>query len=260
MRLPHDVAALLGALLAGAREALGANLLALYLRGSLVTGDFDLKTSDIDFFAVTERRLSQHEFDALSTMHATFARLPNRYADELEGPYMDRAAARCFRPGERHPIIARHEPLLWREQYANWVLERWMLRAWGVTLFGPEPQALIDPVTRDEMLAAVRANMPRWVEWITQPDDPDWQLPRAEMAYIVETMCRVLYTLATGELAGKPRSVAWAPQTLPEPWRRTITRSQAWRSDATVDPSIAPEVTAFVRWTAAQAEAHCRRA
>src|SRR5690242_11333618 len=137
MRLPCDVAAMLDALRAGAREALGANLLALYLRGSLVTDDFDPKTSDIDFFAVTERRLSESEFAALSTRHVAFARLPNRYGDQLEGPYVDRVAARHFQPGERHPTIARNEPLLWREQYANWVLERWMLRAWGVTLFGP---------------------------------------------------------------------------------------------------------------------------
>src|SRR5262249_44543911 len=86
MRLPSDVAAIVEALQWGTQEALGANLLALYLRGSLVTGDFDLESSDIDFFAVTERRLSEQEFAALETMHAGFARSGNRYGDHLEGP------------------------------------------------------------------------------------------------------------------------------------------------------------------------------
>jgi hypothetical protein len=67
-------------------------------------------------------------------------------------------------------------------------------------------------------------------------------------------MCRILYTLATGELAGKPQSVVWALKTLPEPWRTTVGRSQVWRNDQTVDLSIAPEVVAFVRWTAARAD------
>jgi predicted nucleotidyltransferase len=254
MRLPPDVAAMLDALQIGVREALGANLLALYLRGSLVSGEFDPEASDIDFFAVTERRLTEREFAALETTHADFARSGNRYGDRLEGPYINRDAARRFRPGERHPTVARNEPLLWREQYANWVLERWMLRAWGVTLLGPEPQALIDPVTREEIRAAVRINMVRWVEWINQPDDPDWRLPRTEMAYIVETMCRVLYTLATGKLAGKPQSVAWALETSPAPWRTTVAHAQVWRNDQIIDPSIAPEVVAFIRWTAARAE------
>ncbi len=255
MRLLSDVAAMLTELQTGAREALGANLLALYLRGSLVTGDFDAETSDVDFFAVTERRLNAQEFAALEAMHTRFAALPNRYGDQLEGPYMDRDAARRFRPGQYHPTIARNEPLLWREQYANWVLERETLRAQGVTLLGPEPRALIDPVTRDEIESAVGVNMVRWVAWINQPDDPDWRLPRAEMAYIVETMCRALHTMATGKLLSKPESVAWALKSLPEPWRATVARSRVWRNDATIDPGIAPEVAAFVRWTAARAEA-----
>jgi hypothetical protein len=254
MRLPSDVAALLNALQDGAQEALGDNLIALYTRGSLVTGDFDPEASDIDFFTVTERRLNEREFAALEAMHTEFARLPNRYGDQLEGPYMDRDAARQFQPGERHPTIARNEPLLWREHYANWVFERWMLRASGVALLGTEPQKLIEPVSRDEILAAARSNMVRWVEWINDPGNPDWLLPRGHKAYVVETMCRILYTLATGGLAGKPQSVAWALVTLPAPWRATVERSQVWRNDQTVDPSIAPEVVAFVRWTAARAE------
>jgi hypothetical protein len=254
MRLPSDMADIVEASQHNVQEALGANLIALYLRGSLVTGDFDPDASDIDFFAVTERRLSEREFAALEAMHARFERLPNRYGDQLEGPYMDRDAARRFWPEERHPTIARNEALLWREHYANWVFERWTLRASGVTLFGTEPQTLIDPVSSDEILAAVRSNMVRWVEWISDPDDPDWLLPRGHKAYVVETMCRILYTLATGELAGKPWSVAWALEALPEPWRATVAQSQVWRTDQTVDLSIAPEVKAFVLWAAARAE------
>jgi len=251
---PSDVVDMLNILQAGAQEALGANLVALYLRGSLVTGAFDPEASDIDFFAVMERRLNEQEFSTLEAVHTGFARLPNRYGDQLEGPYIDRDAARRFRPGERHPTIARNEPLLWREHYANWVFERWMLRASGVTLLGPEPRTLLDPVSRDEILAAVRANMVRWVDWINDPYDPDWLLPRGHKAYVVETMCRILYTLATGELVGKPQSVAWALETLSEPWRTTVERSQSWRNDQTVDLSIAPEVVAFVHWTAARAD------
>jgi hypothetical protein len=66
--------------------------------------------------------------------------------------------------------------------------------------------------------------MPRWVAWVNDLDNPDWLLPRSDMTDIVETMCRVLYTLTTGELAGKAQSVAWALESLPEPWRPTVAR------------------------------------
>jgi hypothetical protein len=112
----------------------------------------------------------------------------------------------------------------------------------------------LDSVSSEEIQAAVRVNMARWIAWINQPDDPDWRLPLAEMAYIVETMCRVLYTLATGELASKRQSVAWALETLSQPWRATVEHSRLWRNDQLLDPSIASEVRAFVLWTAMWAE------
>ena len=39
--IPDEVPLLLGALLAGIQTVLGDNLLGMYLRGSLATGDFD---------------------------------------------------------------------------------------------------------------------------------------------------------------------------------------------------------------------------
>jgi hypothetical protein len=75
---------------------------------------------------------------------------------------------------------------------------------------------------------------------------------------VVETMCRALYTLARGELASKERSVAWAVETLPEPWPLTVERSRGWRGDDTPDPAIVPEVRRFVLWAASEGEATVR--
>ncbi len=83
---------------------------------------------------------------------------------------------------------------------------------------------------------------------------PIGRCPGPHKAYVVETLCRALYTLARGQLLSKRRAVAWALETLPEPWRSTVERSQAWRTDDTVDPSIVPEVRRFVLWTASDAQ------
>lgn len=252
--LPHDVGDILGALLAGMPEALGDNLVGVYLRGSLAPGDFDPATSDVDFFAVTARPVSEAEFAALAALHAGLARLPNPFGDQLEGPYIERAGVRRYRRGMRYPTIGRGEALARREHGANWVLERWVVREHGITLLGPDPRTLIDPVSADELRAAVRARLCDWDVWASQPDDPEWQSPRAHQAYVVETMYRALCTLATGELPSKPRAVAWALTNLPAPWRHTVERSRAWRGDKTCDPAIVPEALRFVRWAAAQGE------
>lgn len=252
--LPREVGDILTALLDGMREALGDNLVGIYLRGSLVMGDFDPATSDVDFFAVTASPVSEDEFAALAAMHAGLARLLNPFGDQLEGPYLDRAAARRYRLGERYPTIGRGEALAWLEHGANWALERWAVRERGITLFGPDPNAIFDPVSRDELRAVVRARLRDWADWANQPDHPDWQLPLGHKAYVVETMCRALCTLVTGELPSKPRAVAWALANLPEPWRSTVERSRAWRGDKTREPAIVPEVLRLVCWAASEGE------
>jgi predicted nucleotidyltransferase len=250
MNLPPEAVEILDLLVPSIQEALGSNIVGVYLRGSLATGDFDPITSDIDFFAVTDRVVSEEEFDRLVRLHKRLAEHSNRYGDQLEGAYIDRTAARRFHPGERHPTVYRGEEFGWSEHKENWVLERWVVREQGMTLLGPEPKTLIDPISSGELREAVRSVLKIWTEWVADPDDPDWLLPLSHKAYVVETMCRALYTLECGELCSKPSAVAWALETIPEPWRSLVERSQRWRTDDTRDLSVTPEVMRFVEWVA----------
>jgi hypothetical protein len=252
MNLPADVSALLAALLSGVRQILAANLIGVYLRGSLATGDFDPETSDLDVLAVTERPVNDAEFAALAALHTRLA-ADNPWGKRLEMAYIDRAALRRFAPDQRHVTLYQGEALTRATHGANWLLERWTVREHGVALYGPAAKTLIDPITDDELRVAVRDRLPDWDDWANQPDDPDWLLlPRSHKAYVVASMCRALYTLACGGLPSKVSAVAWALENLPEPWRSLVERSRAWRTDDTVDLTILPEVMAFVHWTAAQ--------
>lgn len=249
--LPRDVQLLLDDLLPATRGALTGNLIAVYVRGSLTDGSFVERVSDVDLLAVTDHPLTEPEFAALTTAHARMARIPNPYAEEVEIPYIDRAAARRFEPGRRHPTLYRHEHLAWAEHRENWVLERWVVRERGITLIGPDPRTLIDVVTAEDVRAAVRADLAHWAEWARDPEEPGWVHTRGHSAYVVETMCRALDTLASGALHSKRHAVDWAMQTLPERWQGTLRRSQNWRVDPTPDPTIIPEVMTFVAWAAA---------
>lgn len=250
--LPPDVATSLDALLPGVRDALGQQLLGAYLRGSLALGDFIPATSDIDLLVVTARTIDAAQFAALAAQHARHAALPLPFANRLEIAYIDRAAIRRFERGQRHPTLGQGEALAWTEHHDNWIVERWTVREHGVTLLGPDPRTLIDPISAAELRAAVRARLGDWASWAAQPDDPDWRLPRSHKAYVVETMCRALATLAGSPILSKPRAVAWALANLPEPWRSTVERSQTWRLDTTVDPAIVPEVMGFVQWATSE--------
>ena len=89
---PPEVDALLRALLSGAQAILGSRLVGFYLDGSLAIGDFDPRSSDIDFVVVITEEMPDDVFRALRALHERLAQEPSRWGRELEGSYITRAA------------------------------------------------------------------------------------------------------------------------------------------------------------------------
>ncbi|MDR6550666.1 aminoglycoside adenylyltransferase domain-containing protein [Paenibacillus qinlingensis] len=250
--LPNPVIDMLHTLLLNMQEAIGDELIGVYLRGSLALGDFDPVTSDLDFVAVTKFPVSDEKFAVLNELHTQLATIPNAYAQQLEGAYIEHNSLKRFRTGERHPTLEREGFLRWNEHHTNWILERWTLRERGITLIGPDPKTLIEPISKEDILSAVSMRMRDWVNFANQLDDPDWRSPLGHKAYVVETMCRIMYTLDCGVICSKPHAVSWALKTFPEPWRSLVERSRSWRTDNRTSPDsfIISEVMRFVHWVA----------
>ena len=250
-----EVSALIEDLLAGVSEALGDNLLGVYLRGSLALGDFDPETSDVDILVVTWLPVSEAEFERLAALHA---RVPpakaNEYRRRYEVSYIDRASIKRFGPGERrHPRCADDAPFGWAGHRPNWVLERWTVREQGVTLLGPDPKTLIDPIDAEEIREAVRDELrERLRHWTDGSWPREEMLHRGAQAFEVETVCRALYTLATGELPTKPQAVAWALAAAPKPWRALIEWARVYRGDGTRDAAKIEDVMSFLEWAASR--------
>jgi len=175
---------------------------------------------------------------------------------EYEVYYVDRATLRRFAPGQRHVKVGPDDPLGWTDHRPSWVLERWVVREHGVTLAGPDPKTLIDPVSQDDLRwAAIGEITARLRNW----DEGSW--PISEMAHLgsqsfeVETVCRALYTFETGEMVAKADAIAWAVSSLPGEWHELIRWSRAGRKQLTRDPARVPEVLEFLRWAVARASA-----
>lgn len=252
--LPADVLEILAILHSGVQQDLGENLIGAYLRGSLVTEDFEPGYSDLDLMVATRHAVSETEFDRLRMRHEKIGLLDNPYALQLEVAYLDQGSLRRYVPCRSHPTTSRGSSTLQSVEHGtNWVLERWTLRELGVALSGPNPASLIDRVTGSDLRHVVHERLADWARWADTPDDPDWQLPLKHKSYVVETMCRALYTLQFDRLASKRDSVAWAVDSLPEPWRSAVRRSAEWRGRESADPSVNPEVARLVAWTAEQA-------
>jgi hypothetical protein len=126
----------------------------------------------------------------------------------------------------------------------DWIIQRHVLRKNGITLFGPNPKTLIDPVTSDAIRLAARETLFDW--WAPQLDDPFRLFKRDYQAYAVLTMCRALYTIEHGEVVSKPAAAKWAVDVVEDRWQGLIERSLAWQAGEPLEE--VEEVLAFIRW------------
>jgi hypothetical protein len=135
------------------------------------------------------------------------------------------------------------------EQHSiSWVIQRHVLREYGVVRAGPDPRTLIDPVSRDDLRQAVVALLGGCGPMLT---DTSQLQQRGHQAYAVLTMCRVLYALQHGVAVLKPVAARWARKTLAARWVGLIGRALAWRkADAQeVTDGEVVETQAFVAHT-----------
>jgi predicted nucleotidyltransferase len=251
--LPPEVTLLLDDLVSRITDALGDNLVGVYLGGSLALGGFEPQTSDVDVLVVTERPLSATDMTRLAALHERLPTAHNEFAQEYEVYYLDRVSIRRFAPGQQHVKVGPDEPLHWAEHRPSWVLERWTARECGIALAGPDLKTLIDPVSPEDLRSAaageLRVRLRHW-------SDGSW--PRRELshlgvqAYEVETACRALFTIETGEMSSKRDAVGWAVLTLPERWHPLIACSQSCRRDWTRNETRIPDVLDFLRWAIAE--------
>lgn len=243
-----DINQLLDVLLTRIRAILGANLVGLYLFGSLAAGDFDVATSDIDFIAATSARLNARELGQLKAMHEELATQWGRWGTHLEGAYLHLGAMRQDDPADtRHPFVSATTPFGIHELGWDWVINRYVVREKGIILSGPYPATLIDPISSVQLTNAVRHILS--MEFRQYLDRPDVLRTRAYQSFAILTLCRALYALERGDFVSKPQAAAWAEHTLPAEWSPLIQRALMWRDDATVDEAALPETLRFLRFT-----------
>jgi hypothetical protein len=231
------VNAALAELLAGVQATLGARLLGLYLYGSLALGDFDSQSSDVDFLAVTDGDLAPEMLAGLVALHARIFARDSPWAKELEGSYVPSLALRRFKRADAlHPHIDRGESeLSVRQHEVDSVFQRYVLREHGITLVGPPPSLWMDPITPDDLRRATVELVRIW--WAPMADNPARLYFPGYQVYAVLTMCRMLYTLAYGDVVSNPAAARWAIATQDARWAPLIARALAWRRDDDVDRS-----------------------
>jgi hypothetical protein len=250
-----DLNAVLRELVDGARVALGANFRAAYLIGSFAVGDWDAD-SDVDWLIAIERDVAPDELTALQALHAQLYQLPSPWARHLEGSYVPLPILRRTDPAQTPLLFLDNGGRqLERSAHDNEDVVRWVTRECGITLAGPPPVTLIDPVSAAALSREVRATMRTWADDISAGRyrvDNRWAQP-----FVVLSYCRMLHTLRTGRIGSKPAGARWATDELDARWSGLIQRAWDDRPDPPrkvrmpADPAEVAATLEFMRYAIA---------
>ncbi|MCK4900171.1 MAG: DUF4111 domain-containing protein, partial [Anaerolineales bacterium] len=119
-----------------------------------------------------------------------------------------------------------------KSAHCNTIVVRWVVRENGVTLAGPPPLTLVDPIPVETLRWEIMKTITGWGQEIL--DDPDRFNNRFYQTFIVLSYCRMLHDLHAGFPGSKRAGAEWAKTTLDPSWSELIDR--AW--DGRPNPAL----------------------
>jgi hypothetical protein len=254
-----DLNAVLRELVASARTILAENFCGAYLQGSFAVGDADVH-SDVDFVVVTHDELSAEQVAALQEVHKRIYTLDVPWAQHLEGSYVPKDSFRYVDPSRAQYLYLDNgaTELIW-DEHCNTAVVRWSLREHGITLAGPDPKSLVEPVSSEQLRSEMLMKMHEWADWAKTPEMSRWKQP-----YLVSSYCRALHTFSTGRVVSKRVAGEWALSTLDPKWAGLVQRALDDRPDPWLrvhqpaDPDAVDRTLAFIDYALDQAAAALR--
>lgn len=236
---------LLTELLFGWQSILKGNLLGVYVYGSLVWGDFDETTSDIDVFVALNQEITPQEFEALDNLHNELVKDFPVWNDRIEVAYASYKMLQHYKTGiGRIAVISPGESFNIKNAGTDWLINYYLLQNKSLILYGPKPKSIIAPVSNSEFVAHVKKQAIEWQEWVVHTKDS-----LGYQYYAVLTLCRAMYVIHHHEQGSKLKAGIWATTQFPK-WQALIQRAltKTGLSDASYDfiEETYQEVTAFV--------------
>jgi len=206
---------------------LNKKLVGIYLYGSLVWGDFDRYTSDIDLMIAIETNINRNDFLSLNKIHSELGDKFKDWKDRIEIAYISINTLKTFKLNKNEiAVISPGEPFNMKKAGIDWLINLYLIRMKSLVLFGPNPSSIIEKSTKIEFLEAVKNQLLEWHEWITHSKNS-----YSSQCYATLTICRALYTLNTGEQPSKRRArTTWwlRPTRLAESPGRQRERRRRW--------------------------------
>lgn len=219
-------------------------LIGIYIHGSLAAGGFNRQRSDIDFLIVTSNEIHRKLFSDLQRMHNKIIDDHPEWGMKLEGSYITREKFyQIDVPCSPRPYL-HNGHLEFCEYGPEWILERHVLREHGIVLEGPKPNMVIERISPIQIKKATLKFLYDW--WMPMLKDTKRLADSEYQVYTVLTMCRVLYTLQTGNISSKETAAKWVISIYKQ-WSKLINQALKWEKEQTFN--LKKHTVKFIKFT-----------
>ncbi|WP_404460530.1 GNAT family N-acetyltransferase [Sutcliffiella horikoshii] len=219
-RIPESVQKVLALYIDKCNKELPGLLEGMYLHGSIAIDAYIEGKSDIDFVAVTSRKLTNDDAATLKTIHSNLAETCKK--PQLDGIYVQvtnlEAESYFYNEGTFGKAVY-DIPVTW-----------WLLKNKGVTILGPAAIELPLDVTTEDLTAYVRKNMNDY--WATRTSAMEQrkeeliaypvQQVETEMEWTVLGLLRQFYTLEEEDIISKLAAGEYGLRELGTKWHKLI--------------------------------------
>ena len=161
-------------------------------------------------------------------MYRRIFNLDSTWAKHLESSYFPGDVLRYPpQPGKQLWYLYNGSRQLVKSDHCNTQVVRWVVREKGITLAGPQPETLVDPISVDMLRQEIRDDISSWGAEIIQHQDRFNN--RFSQSFIVLSYCRMLCDLLAGSMGSKRTDEEWAKAHLDPSWQDLIDRTWAAR-------------------------------
>jgi Domain of unknown function (DUF4111) len=208
------------------KRLLGDRLVSLYLGGSLSYGDFVPERSDIDLQAVVRSPLTDDEIKSADHLHREIERRYPEWVNRIECSYTPlQLMSEIDPPATPRPWWGFGTMYAEAPAGNEWTINHYLLSKYGIAVCGPEFRTLVPPISVEDVQRASARDL--FAEWVPKIDDPSWLANSHYQSYLVLNLCRILYTVVTGEAGSKKTAAEWVKEVYPQ-WKDLIEEAERW--------------------------------
>lgn len=214
-KIPEVVRAMLDEYVFNLRIYFGSKVFGVYLYNSIALGAFDENKSDIDFVTVLNEKFTNGEVQALREVHRRLKKT-FKFAKRMEGMYItiDEVGKCDF---ELDPYVYFAGGKLHSGHYDANYITWWTLSKCGIEVESPKISKLSIATYFDNVLENMDYNLNCY--WKSKLNSKIIFFSDTWVEFSVLTMCRIMYTIKSGDVISKVQAAESIIEDIPEDFR-----------------------------------------